>query len=138
MPRPIPDFTERERNLVSQSITERYGNIVPLQSVVAELQLNLLTEELTPCPSLAWEERGAHFVIFKTGDSRFRCQFYYTDVEQFGTGKDEYDNLGDCAVTLLQVQADHELQTQGIRTGMNAVDFSKANDGEEYFAPIIV
>ncbi len=138
MSRPIPDFTAREKNLVGQAITERYGNVVPLQTVVAELQLNLLVDELTACPSLTWEERGAHFVIFKTGDSRFRCQFYTTDVEQFGTGKEEYDNLGDCVVTLLQVQADHELQREGIRSGMNAVDFTKANDGEEYFAPIII
>lgn len=138
MPRPIPEFTAREKNLVGQAITERYGNVVPLQTAVAELQLDLLQEQLTACPSLTWEERGAHFVIFKTGDSRFRCQFYYTDVEQFGTGKEEYDNLGDCVVTLLQVQADHELQRQGIRSGMNAVDFSKANDGEESFLPIII
>lgn len=138
MVRPIPKFTERERSLVHQTIKERYGSDVTFQDVDAELQLNLLEEKLTTCPSLAWDERGAHFVIFKTGDSRFRCQFYYTDIEQFGTGKDEYDNLGDCVLTLLQVQADHELQVQGIRSGMNAVDFSKANDGEEYYPPIII
>lgn len=138
MVRPISKFTERERNLVRQTIKERYGTEVTFQDVDAELQLNLLEDTLTTCPSLTWDERGAHFVIFKTGDSRFRCQFYYTDVEQFGTGKDEYDNLGDCIVTLLQVQADHELEREGIRSGMNAVDFNKANDGEEYFAPIII
>jgi hypothetical protein len=138
MARPIPKFTERERNLVRQTIKERYDSDVSFQDVDAELQLNLLKEDLTTCPSLTWEDQGAHFVIFKTGDSRFRCQFYYTDVQQYGTGKEEYDSLGDCAVTLLQVQADLELQRQGIRSGMNAVDFTKANDGEEYFAPIII
>ena len=138
MARPIPKFTERERNLVRQTIKERYDSDVSFQDVDAELQLNLLKEDLTTCPSLTWEDQGAHFVIFKTGDSRFRCQFYYTDVQQYGTGKEEYDSLGDCAVTLLQVQADHELQRQGIRSGMNAVDFTKANDGEDYFAPIII
>jgi hypothetical protein len=138
MARPIPKFTDRERNLVRQTIKERYGSDVTFQNVDAELQLNLLKEELTTCPSLTWEDQGAHFVVFKTGDSRFRCQFYYTDVQQFGTGKDEYDNLGDCVITLLQVQADYELERQGIRSGMNAVDFSKANDGEEYYPPIII
>ena len=138
MARPIPKFTERERNLVRQTIKERYDSDVSFQDVDAELQLNLLKEDLTTCPSLTWEDQGAHFVIFKTGDSRFRSQFYYTDVQQYGTGKEEYDSLGDCAVTLLQVQADLELQRQGIRSGMNAVDFTKANDGEDYFAPIII
>ena len=134
----IPDFTEREKQLIKQCLQERYGQDVPIEVADAELMLDQLTEALDTCPTVIWDQRGAHFVVFKTGDNRFRCQFYYTDVEQFGTGTDEYDNLGDCVVTLLQVQADHELEREGIRTGMNAVDFSKANDGEEYFAPIII
>jgi hypothetical protein len=138
MARPIPKFTDRERQLVSQSIFERCGNVVPLETAESELQLNLLKDDLTPCPTLTWDEQGARFVIFKTGDSRFRCQFYYTEVEQFNTGKDEYDSLGDCVITLLQVQANYERERQSIRSGMNAVDFSKANDGDEYFAPIII
>jgi hypothetical protein len=138
MNRPISKFTERETHLVRQCIKERYGHDVAFDAAEAELQLNALEEELTTCPTLTWHDQNANFVIFKTGDSRFRCQFYYTDVEQFGTGKDEYDNLGDCAITLLQVQADHELQKAGMRSGMNAVDFSKANDGEDSFPPIII
>ncbi len=138
MKRPISKFTERETHLVRQCIKERYGHEVAFDTAEAELQLDLLQEDLTTCPSLTWQDQNANFVIFKTGDSRFRCQFYYTDVEQFGTGKDEYDNLGDCALTLLQVQADHELEKAGMRSGMNAVDFSKANDGEESYPPIII
>jgi hypothetical protein len=138
MNRPIPKFTERETHLVRQCIKERYGHDVAFDTAEAELQLNALQEELTTCPTLTWQDNHASFVIFKTGDSRFRCQFYYTDVEQFGTGKDEYDNLGDCAITLLQVQADHELEKAGMRSGMNAVDFSKANDGEDSYPPIII
>jgi len=138
MPRPIRPFSDRERNLVSQTILERFGNAAPLQAVDAELQLDLLKEEFTMCPSLTWNANGANFVIFKTGDERFRCQFYYIETQQFGTGKDEYDNLGDCVVTLLQVQADQEEQSKSIRNAMNSVDFDKANNGEEYHGPLIV
>jgi hypothetical protein len=56
----------------------------------------------------------------------------------FGTGKDEYNNLGDCVVTLLQVHADQEEQSRKIRNALNSIDFEKANDGEEYFGPLIV
>jgi hypothetical protein len=138
MASPIPAFTDREKHLVGQCLKERYGHNVPVETAEAELQLDLLKEELTTCPTLIWQERGANFVIFKTGDNRFRSQFFYTDVEQFGTGKDEYDNIGDCAITLLQVQSDHEREKAGVRSGMNAVDFSKANDGEDSFPPIII
>jgi hypothetical protein len=138
MSKSISGFTANETRLVSQALQERYGHPIEPQSAEAELQLDLLKEELSICPTLHWQERGANFVIFKTGDSRFRCQFFYTDVEQYGTGIDEYDNLGDCVITLLQVQSDHERERAGMRSGMNAVDFDKANDGEDNFAPIII
>lgn len=138
MPRPSPKFTASERRLVTQTLQERYGRQVQLLDADAELLLDPLDSDVTTRPTLAWEERGANFVVFKIADNRFRCQFYYTAAEQFGTGKDEYDTLGDCIITLLQVQSDHERERQGVRSGMNAVDFSKANDGEEYFPPIII
>ena len=134
----IPPFTDRELNLVRQTLRERYGADTPVEVADAELMLDQLTQALDTCPTVTWQERTANFVVSKTGDNRFRCQFYYIETEQFGTGKDEYDNLGDCLITLLQVQADHELTRQGIKSGMNAVDFSKANDGEEYYGPLIV
>lgn len=137
----IPDFTASERRLVNQTLQERYGKPVAVESVEAELLLDPFDSATTPCPSLTWVERDAHFVIFKTGDknhSRFRCQFYYIEAEQFGTGKDEYDSLGDCMITLLQVQSDHERKRISLRSGMNAVDFRQANDGEEYYPPIII
>lgn len=138
MARPIPQFTDRERKLVSQSLAERFDKPIPVETIQAEIQLNLLQDELTQCPALKWQENLCHFVIFKTGDSRFRCQFYYTDAEQFGTGELEYDNLGDCVISLLQVQAKHETERLRMLRGINAVDFSKANDGEDYHAPLIV
>lgn len=138
MARRIPEFTAREKHLVSQTLVERFGRPIPVETTQSEIQLNLLEEKLTLVPSLTWQVDVCHFVIFKTGDNRFRCQFYYTDAEQFGTAKNEYDSLGDCVVDLLQVQAKHEEERQRQLRAWNAVDFSKANDGEDYHGPLIV
>jgi hypothetical protein len=46
-------------------------------------------------------------VVVKTGDRRYRCQFFYRIHQMYGTGIEEYDDLTECVVTLLQVQADH-------------------------------
>jgi hypothetical protein len=138
MPRPIPQFTAREKHLVSQTLAERFGQQLTVQAIQSEIQLDLLKDELTMCPSLTWQEGVCHFVVFKTGDSRFRCQFYYTDAEQFGTAQVEYDSLGDCVIDLLQVQAKHEEERRRVLRGLNAVDFSKANDGEDYHGPLMV
>jgi hypothetical protein len=138
MARPIPQFSAREKNLVSQTLVERFGQPIPVQITQSEIQLDLLKEDLTLVPSLTWKEGVCNFVVFKTGDSRFRCQFYYTDTEQFGTDEKEFDNLGDCLLKLLQLQKTHEDERQRTLRGINAVDFSQANDGEEYHGPLIV
>ncbi|MCX8018600.1 MAG: hypothetical protein N2690_11980 [Rhodocyclaceae bacterium] len=138
MARRIPEFTAREKHLVSQTLVERYGQPVPVQSIQSEIQLDLLKDELTLVPALTWQVDVCHFVVFKTGDARFRCQFYYTDAEQFGTAKTEYDSLGDCVIDLLQVQAQHEEERQRKLRALNAVDFSQANDGEDYHGPLMV
>jgi hypothetical protein len=106
----IPDFTEAEQQLVAAQLLHRYGQPVPLQLADSELQLNPITLDLTLCPTLYWNERGAHFVVCKVADGRYRSQFFYSETEQYGTGKDEYHDLRECVVTLLQVQADHERQ----------------------------
>ena len=55
---------------------------------------------------LYWREDKAQFVIFKTGERTYRNQFFYSVLEQYGTGRDEYTDIGECVMTLLQVQAD--------------------------------
>lgn len=126
------DFTDSELKLVNQSIMERYGHVVPVQVADAEVQLDPAGEQLTDCPTLYWEERGAHFVVIKMGDSRYSGQFFYSETTQFGTGKPMFDNLGDCVITLLQVQADHEHQMKGVRSGMTATDF------DDYDGPLVI
>jgi hypothetical protein len=44
--------------------------------------------------------------------------FFYSIKDRFGTSKEEYDNLGDCLITLLKVQEKEHARRQqesGIR-----------------------
>ncbi|HTY98999.1 MAG TPA: hypothetical protein VMB75_04155 [Rhodocyclaceae bacterium] len=128
----ISDFTDIELKLVNQSLFERYGRTVAIQLADAELQLGAEDDELTLCPTLYWEERGAHFVVFKIGEGRYRGQFFYSETTQYGTGRNSFDNLGDCVITLLQVQSDHERQMKGVQSGMTAKDF------DDYDGPLVI
>lgn len=85
------------------------------------------------CPTIYWSERGAHFVVFKVGEGRYRCQFFYSEAEQFGTGRDEYDDLESCVMTLLQVQSDHERQLALVSAGA-----TRADTGSDYHGPLVV
>ncbi len=108
----IPDFTETEIWIVRQTLQERYGQDVPVELADSEIRLHPDDRELATVPCLFWAQRNANFVIFKTAKDRFRGQFFYRGFQQYGTGKTEYDELGQCVITLLQVQADHERKEQ--------------------------
>ncbi len=129
----VPDFTEAEQKMVSAELFQRYGKPVTLQLADSELQLDPASTELTLCPTLYWTERGAQFVICKIDEGRFRSQFFYSDADQYGTGKEEYQGLHTCVVTLLQVQADHERQLANTSSGATA-----ANLDEEYQGPLVI
>ena len=103
----IPDFTDTELWVIRQAVSERFRKQLELQQADAELRLDPGDRELTVCPVVYWREDQAQFVIFKTGAQAYRNQFFYSVREQYGTGRDEYTDIGECVMTLLQVQADH-------------------------------
>lgn len=133
----IPDITDNEQHIVSEALLQRYGKLVALQLADSELQLDPQSTQLTDCPTLYWSERGADFVICKVGESRYRCQFFYSDQEQFGTGRDVYDNLAECVTTLLQVQADHEKTRQGVPSGATRSELGGDAD-DDYTGPLVI
>ena len=131
---PIPDFTEAEQKRVAALLFERYGKLVLTQLADSELQLGADPAQLTLCPTLYWNERGAHFIVCKVAAERYRCQFFYSDADQYGTGRDEYTDLDNCILTLLQVQSDHERQLSNISSGATAASL---ND-DEYHGPVVI
>jgi hypothetical protein len=133
MSQAIPDFTDTEQKLVSTALFERYGKLVPLQLADSELQLDASSDELTLCPTIYWAERGAQFVVCKVAADRFRCQFFYSETEQYGTGHEEFNSLGDCVVTLLQVQSDHERELANI-----SARATMANPDDDYLNPLVI
>ena len=135
MQNPISDFSKEMQEYVAGLLEQRYGHQVDLQLADSELQLNPLYEELTVCPTLYWNERGAQFVVYKVGENLFKCQFFYSPSEQFGTGHDSYDDIEKCVVTLLQVQADHERLSANLSTAATTI---AALDGEEYHGPLVI
>ncbi|MCF8178712.1 MAG: hypothetical protein K9J74_09400 [Sulfuritalea sp.] len=132
----IPDFTDAEWQLVSQILLERYSRLVPMQAADVELQLDPQSEHLTTCPSIYWNELGAEFIVSKLADQRFRCQFFYSANEQFGTGRDVYDNLGDCVTNLLQLQADHHGTRSSSLT--ETLGEKSPDQDDNYHGPIVI
>ncbi|MHB8253198.1 MAG: hypothetical protein ACYDEV_05745 [Acidiferrobacter sp.] len=105
---PIPDFTDTELWVARSAINERYGKTVAVDLADSELRLDRESTALTVCPTLFWTERATSFVVFKVGAGRYRCQFFYSAHEQYGTGREEYEDMGECVTHVLQLQADHE------------------------------
>ena len=92
---------------------ERYGAPREIQLAETELRLDKGSTQLVPCPAAYWGDGDCHFIVCKTGDRRYRCQFFYRLHQMYGTGIEEYDDLSECVVSLLQVQADHAARESG-------------------------
>jgi hypothetical protein len=130
----ITDFTEAEPKLVSSSLFERYGKLVPFQLADSELQLDPSSEQPTVCPTIYWMERGAQFVVRKVAADRYRCQFFYSETDHYGTGHEMYKSLGDCIPTPLQVQSDHERQLANLSSGAILANV----DDDDYHVPVVI
>jgi hypothetical protein len=111
----ISDFTDRERWIIQSTVDERWGpGQHPIQAADVELTLDPHSEALTQCPAAFWAAGNCNFVIAKTGEQRYRCQFFYNDdLEQLGPSIKEFDDVASCAVTLLRTQADHDSVRSG-------------------------
>ena len=129
----VADFNEFELGMVERLVAKRYGKPVAIEIADSELRLDAGSDELSVCPTFYWTERGAHFVVFKVGESRYRCQFFYTDADHYGTGREEYDDLSDCVLTLLRVQADHERDSAETSQKASAADLD-----DDYHGPSIL
>lgn len=100
----IASFTPADHALMREALKERFGRKVEVDEVETEVRLNPADRELTICPALYWEDDGCRFVLSKTGVNQFRAMFFWSVRDRFATGQEEYDNLGDCVVTLLKMQ----------------------------------
>lgn len=134
----VSNFTELECQLVAELLQQRYQRPVLPELADSELKLDPGSDQLTTCPTLYWSELGAHFVVCKVAPGRYRCQFFYADADQYGTGRDEYNDLGTCVQTLLRVQADHASQSAGISSGASAVDLAGGPADDDYHGPLMV
>ena len=113
----IPDFQDSEIWVVKSTLKERYNHDIETELAETEIRLRSTDRELTVCPTIYWEYGDCHFVICKTGDRRYRCQFFYRLYQTYGTGIEEFDDLAECTVTLLQTQADHEAKENEAANG---------------------
>lgn len=119
----IADFTDADRWTVETALGERYGKKVALELADSETRLDPHSDEVTVCPTFYWEQRGVEFVIFKVGDNLYRSQFYYSPIEQYGTGRD-FDDLVECVTTTLRLQADHEKDRAGATSGKTGAELN--------------
>jgi hypothetical protein len=113
----IPDFSASDIKLVQATLKERFGAQVvdktEIKEVETEIRLSPADRELTVCPALFWIVNDCAFVLSRTGQAEYRAMFYYSVKDRFGTGKETYDNLGDCVLSLLKVQEEEDAKRRG-------------------------
>ncbi|MGC2519655.1 MAG: hypothetical protein WA373_11195 [Burkholderiales bacterium] len=114
----IDDFSAAERQQVDALLLDRFGRAVLVEAADSELRLDPSIPVLTSCPTLYFSQHDCHFLLFKVGERRYRCQFFYTEDELYGAGATEFDDLQRCLTALLRAQADLEKERKGVRSGL--------------------
>jgi hypothetical protein len=122
-------FTGQQWQLVRALLQQRYATPVALEPIEADIGAEAEGMAPSSYPGLYWSGRDAHFVVIKTAPDRYRGQFFYASDEMFGPGQRDFDELDDCVLTLLRLQADHERQQcAGLPNGPLATEPDAGDD----------
>ena len=117
IPAQLPEFSDADIKLVQATLKERFGAEVvantEIKEAETEIRLSPGDRELTVCPALFWIVGDCAFVLSRTGPAEYRAMFYYSVKDRFATGKETYDNLGDCVISLLKVQEEEDAKRRG-------------------------
>jgi len=116
------DFTAADLDQVQALLQTRYHETTQVHLADSEIRLDPKTQTVQEYPTLYWQARECHFVVVKTAEDEFRCQFFYDPGDQYGTGVARYDELLECVTDLLKVQSDHEREREGAKTGITGAD----------------
>lgn len=109
----VPDFSKDELSLIKATLFERFSREIPLELADTELRLSPASTAMTLCPTVYWKVDDCHFLISKIDKAHYYNQFHYRSYQQYGTQKKRYDDLFDCIVSLLKVQAEYDKKEKG-------------------------
>ncbi|RLA07899.1 MAG: hypothetical protein DRQ51_04530 [Gammaproteobacteria bacterium] len=105
----IEDFTSAQLWTVRQILDERWeDDKIEYKLADSEVRLFPADKELAQCPIIMWQVKNCNYVVIKSGINKFRCQFFYRSFQQYSTEKKEYDNIGDCIISMLKAQLIHQ------------------------------
>ncbi|WP_190600497.1 hypothetical protein [Candidatus Vesicomyidisocius sp. SY067_SCS001] len=98
------DFLESEIKTIQSAVNKRWKK----ENINVNLADIEITKEgvLTLIPAAVWEDENSTFIILKMGIFSYKSLFYYLTSKRFDTGVSEYNDLYECANTLLKAQAD--------------------------------
>lgn len=104
------DFSKAEIKIINQAINTRWKKM-DLHLADIEITRSSKDKQTTLCPAVVWETKDCTFVVVKVDESVYKSVFYYLATKQIDTGVNEYNDLADCVMTLMKVQANFMLSS---------------------------
>ena len=102
------DFNATELNIIKDATSKRWKD-VDIHLADIEITRTAKDEKTTLCPAAVWETADCTFVVSKVDEFVYKSVFYYLGTKQIDTGISEYNDLSDCVLTLMKVQANFML-----------------------------
>ena len=104
------DFSNQEKLAIRTTLAKRWkSNEIDIQLVDVDVSLSDSALDSIKCPAFYWELDEYRFLLMKTGENKYRPQFFYQDSEEVAAETLEFDDVAECTMALLQLQANHAL-----------------------------
>ncbi len=113
------DFLESEIKTIQNAVNQRWKK-ENIDVNLADIEITK-EGELTLVPAVVWEDKNSTFIILKMGIFSYKSFFYYLTDKRFDTGVSEYNDLYECANTLLKAQADFILSKHTKDLNLNSL-----------------
>ena len=116
----VTEFSDEEIHSIRWGLDFRWrGQDIELHLADIEADLSEGVSAPLEYPAVFWRAADCNFVLFKTGNRRYRGKFFYEPGQQHGTRLAEFDDVKECLIALLQTQADHHSVRVGAFPGID-------------------
>ena len=118
----MSEYTDQELASVQATLGERYKQDVEIRLADCEAQSDNDSQDRVERPALFWHAMDCNFVVVKLADHQFQGFFFYQSDEHFSNAQQTYADPVNCAIALMQFQADQFGESQGCGADASAAE----------------
>ncbi len=99
------DYTDNELRVIHETLKKRFANEIEIHLADCEIKPDASTKQVEDRPAVYWHANHCNFIVVKLNSSQFQGRYFYTAEDDSGEGLQQYTNIENCVIALLDSQA---------------------------------